>query len=96
MNTSPDVGPDDAWLLDIQRAVGRRVEELRERQGLRQQDAAEHAGMNQGHWSKLERGLLDLRLSTLLRVQRSLGLDFFESLFGEGPSRRLLEGEADE
>ncbi len=48
--------------------------------------------MSQGHWSNIERGELDLRLSTLVRVQVALGEDFFESLFGPGPSRRRLEG----
>jgi transcriptional regulator with XRE-family HTH domain len=96
MHKAPDVRLDDARLLDIRKALGRRIEELRERQRLRQYEAAEHAGMNQGHWSKIERGELDLRLSTLLRVQYALGLDYFESLFGEGPSQRLLKSRDDD
>lgn len=96
MHERSDASPGEELFADLRVAIGRRVEELRDERGLTQADAAEGAGLSQGHWSKIERGELDIRLSTLLRVQHALGLDFFESLFGVGPSTRRLKGEWDE
>ena len=95
MNEPRDDALTDELFVAVQQALGRRVEALRDARGLTQAEVALHAGMNQGHWSKIERGELNLRLSTLLRVQYALGLDFFESLFGPGPSRSLLDNADD-
>ncbi len=79
-------------LVDLRRALGRRIAQLRETQGLTQGDLADRVGMSQPRWSNIERGETDARLSTLLRVQYALDLPSFESLFGIGSSARRLHG----
>jgi hypothetical protein len=52
----------------------------------------------QWDWSRIESGVVDIRLTLLLRIQHLLEVDSVESLIGTFPSRllaELLEGGAD-
>lgn len=46
------------------------------------QEAAEEAGLHRDYWRRLERGLSDPTLTSLLRIQRALGVDSIEALLG--------------
>jgi len=51
--------------------------------------AAERAGLDGGYWSRLERGLCDPTLTSLLRIQNAFGLDSIETLLGATASSDL-------
>ena len=81
-------------LLLVRMTVGKRIRQTRIDLGLSQRAIASDAGVHQTDWSRIERGLIDPRLSTLLRIQHSLGLEGLEILFGSLPSRRFVEESA--
>lgn len=57
-------------MLDV-----RKIREVRERRGMTQEQAARAAGLaNRQKWSDIEAGRSDIRLSTLGRIARALGL----------------------
>jgi transcriptional regulator with XRE-family HTH domain len=66
---------------DSQR-LARRVRELREEGGLSQMDMVRRHGWTLSHWQKIERGVLDPRMSTLLRIAKSLGVSASELFKG--------------
>ena len=66
-----DVGP----VVDgVRRALGRQVRKLRTAQGLSQEQLGERADLHWTHISGIERAQYDLKLSTLTRVSRGLGV----------------------
>jgi transcriptional regulator with XRE-family HTH domain len=74
-------------------AVGSQIRRIRESQNRSQAAAARDAGMHRTEWGRIERGTVEPRLTSLLRIQHALQLDGLEPLFGALPSRRLLEGD---
>jgi transcriptional regulator with XRE-family HTH domain len=74
-------------------ALGEAVEELRREAGLTQEGLAERAGTEFNRIGELERGAVDSRFSTVLRVARALevGLDEigrrFERILRENSQR---------
>ena len=58
----------------VRRALGRPVRKLRTAQGLSQEQLAERADLHWTHISGIERAQYDLKLSTLTRVSRGLGV----------------------
>lgn len=54
--------------------VGRNVRRLRESRGLTQEDLAHLAGLHPPGIGRLERGAVDPRASTLVRVANALGV----------------------
>lgn len=66
-------------LKDVNRpaleAFGRQLAEARTRKGLSQRALAQRVGMTQANVSKVERGQVDLRLSSLVELARALDLD---------------------
>jgi transcriptional regulator with XRE-family HTH domain len=64
-------------------ALGQAVEELRREAGLTQEGLAERVGTEFNRIGELERGAIDSRFSTLLRVARGLdaGLDEIGACF---------------
>jgi transcriptional regulator with XRE-family HTH domain len=78
------------WLVvdQIRRNLGRRVRELRTELGLSQEQVAERADLHWTHISGIERGQYDLKLSTLTRVARGLGITL-SGLFAGIDSARL-------
>lgn len=55
-----------------------------------QRQAAREAGLTQSDWRRIEAGVKDPKLSTLLRIQRVFGLSSLEDLLGQAPSNRLI------
>ena len=54
--------------------------------------AARRAGLDRGYWGRLERGESEPTLTSLLRIQRGLGVDSIEALLGQTASKRLGRG----
>jgi transcriptional regulator with XRE-family HTH domain len=79
---------DDA-IEALLKQFGERIREVRRGRGISQRAAARDAGIHQSDWSRLERGRLDVRLSTLVRVQGALDVDALDALLGRLPSRDL-------
>ena len=73
-------------------ALGQAIEELRREAGLTQEGLAERVGTEFNRIGELERGAVDSRFSTLLRVARGLDVELdeisarFERILREGPS----------
>lgn len=61
-------------MLDIQEHFGRRVRELRETAGLSQAALAKSVGMVQAKLPAIEMGKRDVKLSTVRRFSRALGV----------------------
>jgi transcriptional regulator with XRE-family HTH domain len=57
------------------RQLGQRIRACREGQGLIQRDLANKAQLPVRTIGRIERGEVDLRLSTLLRIAKALGKD---------------------
>jgi transcriptional regulator with XRE-family HTH domain len=58
----------------VRQALGRRVRDVRVGLRLSQEQLAERADLHWTHISGIERGQYDLKLTTLCRVARGLGL----------------------
>ena len=61
--------------------IGKALREIREKKGLRQEDAARLIGMKQGVLSRLERDGVDPKVGTLERVARGYGIPVEVILF---------------
>jgi XRE family transcriptional regulator, regulator of sulfur utilization len=59
---------------DLASAFGRRLRELREREGLTQDQLAKHSGLQASVVGRLDRGEHEPRLSSVLAVARGLGV----------------------
>lgn len=55
--------------------IARELREAREARGLSQRELGRKAGVPQGHISKIENGAVDLRLSSLVALARTLDLE---------------------
>lgn len=72
MHHLPD---DNTWITDRRRAIGDRIRTARERQNLTQDAVWLAAGVSRYTLQRVEAGQ-DVRLSTLLRIMRVLGVPF--------------------
>lgn len=61
--------------------VGKRIQKLRELQGLSQQDLAAKCNFEKSNMSRLEAGRVNSTLSTIEKVAKALNVDVVE-LFG--------------
>ena len=68
--------------MDSQERVGRTLRAKRKRSGLTQEQLAEAADMHPTEVSRLERGVRDPRLSTLVRLARALGIELADLVRG--------------
>ena len=59
--------------FNAQRELGVRIRDLREQKNWIQKDLAEHAGLPIRTIGRIERGEVDVRLSTLSRIAKALG-----------------------
>ena len=71
----------------VRRSLGKRVRKLRIGQGLSQEQLAERADLHWTHISGIERAQYNVKLSTLTRVSRGLGVSLSE-LFAGTPTPR--------
>lgn len=55
--------------------IARELREAREAKGLSQRELGRKAGVPQGHISKIENGAVDLRVSSLVALARTLDLE---------------------
>lgn len=55
--------------------IARALREAREAKGLSQRELGRKAGVPQGHISRIENGAVDLRLSSLVALARTLDLE---------------------
>jgi transcriptional regulator with XRE-family HTH domain len=62
--------------------LGRRVREVRTAKGLSQMDLVRRYDWTLSHYQKIERGDLDPRLSTLVKLAESFGIGVAELLTG--------------
>jgi transcriptional regulator with XRE-family HTH domain len=56
--------------------LGKNIKAERNRQFLSQEKLAELIGMQTHHISKIERGLVDIKFTTLIAILKALKLDF--------------------
>jgi transcriptional regulator with XRE-family HTH domain len=66
----------------LQTRLGRRVREVRTAKGLSQMDLVRRYDWTLSHYQKIERGDLDPRLSTLVKLAESFGIGVAELLTG--------------
>ena len=70
--------------MDIKRAVGKRIKIVRQRNGLTQDQFAEHVGLSPKYISGIERGVENPTMDILLRVAKALEVEPYDLfLFGE-------------
>jgi transcriptional regulator with XRE-family HTH domain len=69
-------------MQEILETLGRRMRELREKQGISQEDFAESCGLHRTAVGLLERGKSIPRLDTLLIVSHELGVTVSKLLHG--------------
>ena len=55
--------------------IARKLKKAREEKGLSQRELGRKAGVPQGHISKIESGTVDLRVSSLVALARTLDLE---------------------
>jgi transcriptional regulator with XRE-family HTH domain len=58
----------------LEERFGKRCRKLRLQAGLSQLDMVREHGFSLSHYQKIERGTLDPRLSTLVRIAKSFGI----------------------
>jgi len=66
--------------LSIEQRLAKRLRALRAESGLSQMDLVRDFGWNLSHYQKLERGVLDPKLSTLVRLAKDFGITLAELL----------------
>jgi len=67
---------------------GRRLRELRKARGLSQEQLGDQAQLHAKFVGEIERGVTDVRLTTLIKLARGFGLetaDFLAVMFTKGP-----------
>ncbi len=69
-------------MQDVQRRLGQRIKDLRERRGLTQEKLAERSGYTSKYVSEVERGKVNVPLVTLCTFARALGASASEILVG--------------
>ena len=62
----------------LEARFGKRCRKLRHQAGLSQLDMARDHGFSLSHYQKIERGTLDPRLSTLIRLAKCFGVSVSE------------------
>ena len=62
----------------LEERFGKRCRKLRQQAGLSQLDMVRDHGFSLSHYQKLERGVLDPRLSTMAKLAKSFGISISE------------------
>ena len=60
--------------MQIQKAMGNRIRELRQRKGWSQEEFADLCDIHRSHMGEIERGETNATLSTLLAITDQLGI----------------------
>ena len=70
----PRLPDDDHWLLQERQAIGDRIRVRRIRQNMTQESVYLAAGLSRSAYQEIEYGTADVRISSLLRIARVLGV----------------------
>lgn len=73
-------------LISDLHTVGNRLLAIRKKRGLTQAEAAEAAGLSDRNYADIERGTVNMRVETLVRICRALGITPDELLTDESTS----------
>lgn len=71
---------------DIRSELGERCRVLRKKRKLSQLDVVRHFEFSLSHYQKIERGVLDPRLTTLAKLAQVYGVSLATLLKGVGPA----------
>jgi transcriptional regulator with XRE-family HTH domain len=74
--------------VDLPKAVGRRVRELRTARGLSQEALAAEAGLHRNYVGSIERGEREVGISALAALASALGVSLHEFFASFGQVRR--------
>ena len=72
-------------ISDLQ-TVGNKLLAIRKKRGLTQAETAEAAGLSDRNYADIERGTVNMRIETLIRICRALGITPDEILTDESTS----------
>jgi len=79
------------WIVDLKEMIGSRIQEIRNKKGLTQDQLSEKVGISSKYLSSIERGKENPTLNTILKLTRSLDVkpdEFFVHLEIEDPAKR--------
>ena len=77
--------------MDLKEMIGSRIQEIRNKKGLTQDQLSEEVGISSKYLSSIERGKENPTLNTILKLARSLDVkpdEFFTHLENEDPAKR--------
>ena len=92
-------------ILDLKEMIGSRIQEIRNKKGMTQDQLSEKVGISSKYLSSIERGKENPTLNTILKMARSLDVkpdEFFTYLEIEDPAKRksmiieMLDGADDD
>jgi transcriptional regulator with XRE-family HTH domain len=78
----PSLPDDDTWLLQERRAIGDRIRIRRIHQNMTQETVYLAAGLSRSAYQEIEYATADVRISSLLRIARVLGVHVTDLLRG--------------
>ena len=77
--------------MDLKKMIGSRIQEIRNKKGITQDQLSEKVGISSKYLSSIERGKENPTLNTILKMARSLDVmpdEFFTHLEIEDPGKR--------
>ncbi len=77
--------------MDLKQMIGARIKDIRNKQGITQEQLSERVGINTKYLSSIERGKENPTLNTLLKLTQSLDVnldEMFSNLQIEDPAKR--------
>ena len=80
-------------LIFEKQAVGNKLLALRKKKGMTQTETAEAAGLSDRTYAEIERGTVNMRVDTLLRICHALGVTPDDILTDESSSLNALQEE---
>ena len=69
-------------MQELQKVLGKRIRELRQRKGFSQESFADHCGLHRTYMGAIERGEHNLTIQTALTIARGLGITVSKLLSG--------------
>ncbi|WP_101451183.1 helix-turn-helix domain-containing protein [Aquimarina sp. MAR_2010_214] len=61
--------------------IGSKIKELRENKNISQRELADSISMNQSQYSKIERDIVDPRISTIEKISKALNINLSDLFF---------------
>ena len=66
--------------MEIDRLLGKRIQEIRQNSGIKQADFAEQCTVSKTHYGRLERGENSMTISTFFLISKELGYSMSDIL----------------